>query len=94
MHSFLDAKTMAKALRQGLAERDVTLSHSDCLELVARQFGFAEWNMLAARIEAHRLPPLAMPDGWFVSHPSPSITGSGSIPMSPALPSLPRCPTR
>ncbi len=66
MHSFMDAKLMAKLLRQNLAERNVTLSHSDCLELVARQFGVSSWNILSARIDA-ALPgmkPLVMPEGW------------------------------
>lgn len=72
MHTFLDAKTMAKALRQALAERAITLGHSECLELVARQFGFANWNMLAASIEAASRTPLGVPDGWFISHPSPA----------------------
>jgi len=67
MHTFLDAKHMAKALRQSLAAREIYLQHSDCLELVAKQFGFAEWNMLAARIEAAQLPRLRLPEGWFVS---------------------------
>ncbi|WP_055048039.1 glyoxalase superfamily protein [Devosia sp. A16] len=67
MHSFLDAKHMAKALRQALAERGQQISHSDALELVARQFGFANWNMLAARIEAAHLKPLQLPSGWRVA---------------------------
>lgn len=60
MHTFLDAKTMAKSLRTALADRHVDISHSDSLELVARQFGFDNWNILAARIDAAReaiLPP-------------------------------------
>lgn len=85
MHTFLDAKTMAKALRQGLAERAIVLSHSDCLELVSRQFGFANWNMLAARIEAHRLPQPVMPEGWFVSHPSPAHYRIGLDPDQPGI---------
>lgn len=66
MHSFLDAKIMAKALRTALAERAISLSHSDCLELVARQFGCTNWNVLAARIEAVSpdAAPLALPEGW------------------------------
>lgn len=48
MSSTLHPKTMAKALRKALAERHIDLSHSECLELVSRQFGFADWNMLAA----------------------------------------------
>lgn len=66
MHSFMDAKLMAKLLRRGLAERDIDLGHSECLELVARQFGVANWNILSARMEAFALAtaPLPMPEGW------------------------------
>lgn len=69
MHSFFDAKAMAKVLRQSLAARGMALSHAECLELVARQFGCANWNVLAARIEAasadaSRLP---MPEGWNIT---------------------------
>ena len=67
MHTFLDSKLMAKALRQALAERGTELGHSDALELVARQFGFANWNMLAARIEAAQLRPLSLPPGWLIA---------------------------
>ena len=45
-----DAKTMARSLRDALGNRDVLLSHSDCLEIVARQFGLADWNTLAAKL--------------------------------------------
>jgi len=69
MHTFLDAKQMARALRQGLADRKLQLSHSDCLELVALQFGFADWNRLAARISAEAQPPV-LPAGW-------TLTGAG-----------------
>jgi len=65
MHSFMDAKLMAKLLRQALAERKIELSHSDCLELVARQFGFANWNILSARIEAGTsMSDGEVPKGW------------------------------
>ncbi|WP_082555358.1 glyoxalase superfamily protein [Devosia sp. Root635] len=85
MQTYLDAKTMAKALRQGLAQRGIALSHSDCLELVARQFGLANWNMLAARIEAASLPLLPLPEGWFVSHPSPEYYRIGLDPAQPGV---------
>jgi glyoxalase superfamily protein len=65
MHTFLDSKLMAKALRSALAERRIDISHSDSLELVARQFGFDNWNMLAARIDA-AASPLMLPAGWIV----------------------------
>ena len=60
---------MAKVLRKALAERRIEVSHSDSLEFVARQFGFANWNMLAARIDADDKAPI-LPEGWIV-------TGSG-----------------
>ncbi|MEX2453640.1 MAG: glyoxalase superfamily protein [Rhodospirillaceae bacterium] len=50
MRTFHDAKTMAKSLRQTLAARGVDLTHSETLEIVARQFGCDDWNLLAARI--------------------------------------------
>jgi catechol 2,3-dioxygenase-like lactoylglutathione lyase family enzyme len=51
MRTFLDAKAMAKAARQQLAALDVQLTHSQALELVAKQFGLDNWNVLAAKIE-------------------------------------------
>lgn len=52
MHSVLDSKAMAKVLRQSLAMRGLNLSHSECLEIVAHQFGLADWNTLSAIILA------------------------------------------
>jgi hypothetical protein len=67
MRSFMDAKAMAKSLRHALAERKIEVSHSDCLEIVARQFGLANWNTLSALIEeAGSEDSLAMPEGWTV----------------------------
>jgi catechol 2,3-dioxygenase-like lactoylglutathione lyase family enzyme len=42
-------KQMARRLRADLAERGVTLGHSEALELVAHQYGARDWNTLAAR---------------------------------------------
>lgn len=68
MRTIHDAKVMAKALRQGLSKRSIGVSHSDCLELVARQFGFADWNTLAATIDRrHSGSTLRLPQGWIVS---------------------------
>lgn len=64
MHTFMDAKLIAKLLRQALAERDIDISHSESLELVARQFGLANWNMLSARIEAAIASGDEIPKGW------------------------------
>jgi Glyoxalase superfamily protein len=52
MRTFRDAKTMAKTLRAELLERkQVELSHSECLEIVSRQFGHDNWNVMAAKTE-------------------------------------------
>jgi catechol 2,3-dioxygenase-like lactoylglutathione lyase family enzyme len=51
LRTFRDAKIMAKILRSELIHRrQVKLSHSECLEIVARQFGHDDWNVMAAKI--------------------------------------------
>lgn len=52
MRDFRDAKAMAKAMRETLATRNIEISHSEALEIVARQFGVETWNILSAKIEA------------------------------------------
>jgi len=49
------SKSMAKALRKALSERQIELSYSACLEITARELGFSNWNMLcaASNDEAH-----------------------------------------
>lgn len=53
-------KAMAKSLRGSLAARSVSLSHSECLEIVAKQFGFADWNTLSAKFDVDS-DPIASP---------------------------------
>jgi catechol 2,3-dioxygenase-like lactoylglutathione lyase family enzyme len=48
-----DPKLMAKALRAELRGRyGVDASHAECLEIVARQHGVGNWNILAARLKS------------------------------------------
>jgi len=54
MRDFRDAKAMAQSLRQALTHDNAAITHSRSLELVAQAFGFDNWNILAARIEADR----------------------------------------
>ncbi|MBZ9936756.1 VOC family protein [Mesorhizobium sp. BR1-1-16] len=56
MRDHRDAKSMAKALREALAARAVTITHSEALEIVAGQFGLANWNILSAAIDADDRP--------------------------------------
>ena len=69
MRTIQDLKSMAKSLRDGLAARNLALSHSECLELVARQFGFPDWNTLSSKFDAagHLSASLQMsadPERW------------------------------
>lgn len=65
MTDFRHAKTMAKLLRQGLGKRQIIITHADSLEIVAQQFGYANWNILAARIdEADDEADLKIPKNW------------------------------
>jgi hypothetical protein len=73
MRDFRDAKAMAASLRQALADRSVTLTHSDSLELIAKSFGLDNWNILAAKIEAERRPS---PEPQ--STPEPAVASGGS----------------
>jgi hypothetical protein len=64
MRDFRDAKTMAHALRDALQGKAVETTHSECLELIAKAFGYDNWNILSAKIEVAQLrasgaPPLA-----------------------------------
>ncbi|MCP8894013.1 VOC family protein [Shinella daejeonensis] len=57
MRDYRDAKAMAKAMREALAARDLQITHSEALEIVARQFGLETWNILSAKMEPAALPP-------------------------------------
>jgi len=52
MRDFRDAKTMARALRDALKAKAVETTHAEALELIAKVFGYENWNILSAKIEA------------------------------------------
>lgn len=56
MRDYRDAKAMAKALREELARTGTDISHSQALEIVARQLGLATWDILSAKIERAEKP--------------------------------------
>ena len=64
MSTHNEAKAMVKFLRAAMAERNISLRHSECLEIVARQFGYADWNTLSATLPAEERPlaPLPVPE--------------------------------
>lgn len=54
--SLADLKTQAKSLRSALAATGHPVSHSQSLELLARQMGHRDWNTLHARAAAATPP--------------------------------------
>jgi hypothetical protein len=57
MRDFRDAKAMAHSLRHALNARAVETTHSESLELIAKAFGYDNWNILSAKIEAAKDRP-------------------------------------
>jgi hypothetical protein len=56
MRDFRDAKAMARLLRDALKSRAVETTHSESLELISKAFGYENWNVLSAVIEAADVP--------------------------------------
>jgi Glyoxalase superfamily protein len=94
MRDFRDAKAMAHILRDAFKNRAVEITHSESLELIAKAFGYDNWNILAAKIEAARrddgAPPASAPDAGAAATPQtfalpPDIT----IDIQPPSPDVP-----
>jgi two-component sensor histidine kinase len=51
MRDFRDAKAMARALRDALKTKAIETTHTEALELIAKAFGYENWNILSAKIE-------------------------------------------
>ncbi|CAM5314859.1 hypothetical protein MAUB1S_05475 [Mycolicibacterium aubagnense] len=67
MRTFLDAKAMAKTMREALTAKNIEIPHSEALEIVARQFGLETWNILSARIQRNEGgEPAGKADGGIV----------------------------
>jgi hypothetical protein len=56
MRDFRDAKVMARSLRAALQARAVEATHSESLELISKAFGYENWNVMSAQIEAAKAP--------------------------------------
>jgi hypothetical protein len=59
MRDFREAKAMARALRDALKAKAIETTHTEALELIAKAFGYENWNILSARIEAAERPAAA-----------------------------------
>jgi hypothetical protein len=51
MRDFRDAKAMARSLRDALKAKAIETTHTEALELIAKAFGYENWNILSAKIE-------------------------------------------
>jgi hypothetical protein len=57
MRDFRNAKVMPQTLRSALAAKGIKITVGQSLELVAAMFGLADWNTLAAAINAEKPVP-------------------------------------
>jgi Glyoxalase superfamily protein/Clp amino terminal domain, pathogenicity island component len=57
MRDYRDAKAMAQAVRAFLADHGVKITNSQSLELIAKAFGVADWNTLAAAVRGEVAAP-------------------------------------
>jgi hypothetical protein len=57
MRDFRDAKVMARALRNALKAKAIETTHTEALQLIAKAFGYENWNILSAKIEAAEPKP-------------------------------------
>ena len=57
MRDFRDAKAMAHSLRDALKANAIQTTHSESLELIAKAFGYDNWNILSAKIDTARIEP-------------------------------------
>jgi two-component sensor histidine kinase len=74
MRDFRDAKVMARALRDALKTKAIETTHTEALELIAKAFGYENWNILSAKIEE--------------AEPSASAKAPGSDDGSPSVEAL------
>src|ERR1700733_7782979 len=75
MRDFRDAKAMAHTLRDALKAKAIETTHSECLELIAKVFGYDNWNILSAKVEAaqSRTPGGSLVPAGIVSEPTNTL---------------------
>jgi ClpX C4-type zinc finger/Glyoxalase superfamily protein len=71
MRDFRDAKVMAHSLRDALKAKAMEISHGESLELIAKTFGYDNWNILSAKIDT--------------AQPRAGSTAGGQGPTPPAV---------
>ncbi|MGY0571886.1 glyoxalase superfamily protein [Bradyrhizobium sp. RDM12] len=79
MRDFRNAKAMAQTLRSTLAAKGIKITIGQSLELIAAIFGLADWNTLAAAINAEKAVPREK------ASPTPAVGGNSFPPLSAEL---------
>lgn len=80
MPTIEDAKSMARAVESALRAKKVAITHGECLDIVARQFGLKDWNVLSAQakrsedIARRRITALK---GWALLAEHPDVYDHG-----------------
>ncbi len=78
MRDYRDAKSMAHTARAFLADHGLKITNSQSLELIAKAFGVADWNTLAAAIRGEVTTPrieAATPSATVDAGPGPRAPG-------------------
>ena len=91
MRDYRDAKAMAHAIRTFLADHGLKITNSQSLELIAKAFGVADWNTLAAAIRGEvtaqrteiATPPAAIDAG--IRPRAPRFSGELELTLQRAL---------
>lgn len=86
MPTIEDAKSMARAVESALRAKNVAITHGECLDIVARQFGLKDWNVLSAqakRSEDTARRRITALKGWalLAEHPEAYDHGADADPM-------------
>jgi len=95
MRDFRDAKAMAHTLRAALAAKDIKITISQSLELIAEAFGVADWNTLSAAINAgaaaprNTVSPPALPPPTTGRPEAPTPRTNASAPLPPTAEGVP-----
>jgi ClpX C4-type zinc finger/Glyoxalase superfamily protein len=83
MRDFRDAKAMARSLRDALKAKAIETTHTEALELIAKAFGYENWNILSAKIEEAEPSASARAPGS--DDHSPSVAAENNPPPSKTL---------
>jgi hypothetical protein len=99
MRDFRDAKAMARALRDALKAKAIEITQTEALELIAKAFGYKNWNILRSRLPNRSqamsdcFRPVALPCQRNAELEQATVTGSEPIRRRSATTTSPTPPS-